>query len=269
MSILLEALRKSEKDQQKVETPGLQSGEQIKPATGFLKKGWVLALFAVLFVGASFAWYQYQRPDETYKPPVTLISDPDRADGQQSVKPVENDDISHGVALVANGSKNRQRTPVETYQQPAKPTNNVTKAANSGNKKPAATKQTANKPATSNQAISKQANNKQVPRKQTSGKQTTGKPVAAKKSTTEDKPFRPQPPAPISYWELPDAIRAKVPEMKFSVLVYSKDPADRFVLINGERFGQGEEVQAELFVREIRRSSVVFKYRLYKFLVER
>ena len=81
--------------------------------------------------------------------------------------------------------------------------------------------------------------------------------------------FHPDEPAPISYWELPDAIRSDVPEIKFSVLVYAADPADRFVLVNGQRLGQGDSIQPGLEVRDIRRDGVIFSYRLYQFLVER
>jgi general secretion pathway protein B len=60
-----------------------------------------------------------------------------------------------------------------------------------------------------------------------------------------------------------------VPEIKFSVLVYAKDPADRFVLINGERMEEGDSPMSGLVVEEIRREGVLFSYRLYRFLVER
>jgi len=53
------------------------------------------------------------------------------------------------------------------------------------------------------------------------------------------------------------------------VLVYSKDPAERFVLVNGQRLAEGDSVQPGLLVDEIRRDGVIFSYRLYKFLVER
>jgi len=69
--------------------------------------------------------------------------------------------------------------------------------------------------------------------------------------------------------ELPDSIRAEVPEIKFSVLVFAADPADRFVLINGQRLGEGDSAQPGLKVKEIRREGVVFSYRVYQFLVER
>ena len=73
----------------------------------------------------------------------------------------------------------------------------------------------------------------------------------------------------VGYWELPDAIRADIPEIKFSVLVYAGEPADRFVLINGQRLAEGDSIQQGLVVEEIRRDGVVFSFRLYQFLVER
>jgi hypothetical protein len=76
-------------------------------------------------------------------------------------------------------------------------------------------------------------------------------------------------PEPIGYWELPDAVRANVPEIRFSVLVYDEDPGGRFVLVNGQRLGEGDELQQGLAVEEIRRDGVVFSYRLYQFFVGR
>ncbi|MGB5292071.1 MAG: general secretion pathway protein GspB, partial [Lysobacterales bacterium] len=63
--------------------------------------------------------------------------------------------------------------------------------------------------------------------------------------------------------------RADLPDIKFSVLVYALKPADRFVLLNGQRLGEGDTAQPGLVVKEIRRDGVVFSYRLYNFLVER
>lgn len=68
---------------------------------------------------------------------------------------------------------------------------------------------------------------------------------------------------------MPDAIRSEVPEIRYSVLVYNDDPAQRFVLVNGQRLGEGDSAQPGLVVQEIRRDGVIFSYRLYKFLVTR
>lgn len=82
---------------------------------------------------------------------------------------------------------------------------------------------------------------------------------------------RPEPeePLPIGYWELPDSVRANVPEIKFSVLVYATRPSDRFVLINGERLTEGDNAGPNLVVKQIRREGVIFSYGLYQFLVEK
>jgi len=231
-----------------------------------LTRGWVLLIIVSLLAGAIFAWYQYRKPEPAYQPPVRLTSSPASVDVKQAVKPAEEGGITNRPAVVANGANNRQRTPVETFQQPAgagsqspsmttdkvkpvKSNGQVTQSKNSGKKKP--------------------ASNQPVANKQVLNKQAAKKPAAAKATTANPGKSRPHIPAPISYWELPDAIREIVPEMKFTVLVYARDPADRFVLIDGQRYRQGERVQPDLFVREIRRKGVVFKYRLYKFLVER
>ena len=50
---------------------------------------------------------------------------------------------------------------------------------------------------------------------------------------------------------------------------YDENPDGRFVLINGRRLGEGDELQAGLVVGEIRRDGVVFTYRLYRFFVGR
>ena len=93
--------------------------------------------------------------------------------------------------------------------------------------------------------------------------------VVDEPAKTPPEEYHPGEPAPISYWELPDAVRADIPEIKFSVLVYALKPADRFVLINGQRLGEGDTAQPGLVLKEIRRDGVVFSYRLYQFLVEK
>ena len=101
--------------------------------------------------------------------------------------------------------------------------------------------------------------------KQAGSQKPTSQP-AAKAKPKKNVPHQPE---PIGYWELPDAIRAGIPEIKFNVLVYANKPADRFVLIKGQRLREGDSLQPVLLVKEIRRDGVIFSYRLYRFLVER
>ncbi len=82
-------------------------------------------------------------------------------------------------------------------------------------------------------------------------------------------PYQPPRPSFITYWQLPDSIRAELPEFRVRVMVYAERPEDRFILVNGQRLLEGDSLQPGLVVREIRRDGVVFSYRLYEFLVTR
>ena len=227
--------------------PDIHADDQAGPDTESLQTGpLALLLVAALFVSGWFVWHQYQLPAGSYQPPVTLAADKDRA----VTTPVADDgEISQATSAGTVNDKpaGQQRTPVESYQQVVK---NISQAK-AGKPKPGKSAPSgANRPASGKQA---------APRKADSNKSA----AAARKKQ------RPHEPAPIGYWELPDAIRADVPEIKFSVLVYANNPADRFVLINGQRLGEGDSSQPGLIVKEIRRDGVVFSYRLYQFLVER
>ena len=269
MSILLDALRKSEKDQHKPEVPGIYSGEQQGPVSSSLKKGLLVFLLCVgLSAIAWFVWYQYQKPAGSYQPPVTLVPETATVVSDPIVKPQAGDGRkTQSVASIkpVNGTADRRRTPVESYQE-ASVDDSKPKAGSGGRLKPKA------EPKAKPDAQPKPALETQLLVKSSAGdnrQPATGKPASDKPAVATQKEFRPERPAPISYWELPDAIRAGVPEIKFSVLVYSKHPSERFVLINGQRYGQGDQLPSGPIVTKIRREGVVFRYRLYLFLVER
>lgn len=69
-------------------------------------------------------------------------------------------------------------------------------------------------------------------------------------------------------WELPLATRQKLPEIKVSMHVFAKDPAQRFVIINGERHAQGDDIDGMVLV-EIRADGIVFEHEGVRFLYPR
>ena len=245
MSILLEALRKSEKRQRPHAAPGIHTDDQSAPVSEPLKTGpLALLLAAALFVSGWFVWHQYEPPAGSYPPPVTLTDDKIQVVNPPVVKPaVAGGRVTQAApsSAVVDQAAGQQRTPVESYQQTV---SNILQAKPGG------------PPAT--QAVddggSQAASRAKAPAKPVK--------VARKKRV-------PQKPAPIGYWDLPDVVRADVPEIKFSVLVYANNPAERFVLINGQRLVEGDSSEPGLVVKEIRLDGVVFSYRLYQFLVER
>lgn len=241
MSILLEALRKTEKNQHLREAPTIHSDDQLGSVSEPLPTGLLALLLVVaLFVSGWFVWRQYRPPAVIYQPPVTQVVNETNVDST----PVPEDKQGNQAAPsdpATNTLSAQTRTPVESYEAPV-----------SDDSQP--------EPGVQNVAVKTAAQNT-----------ANSQPGPGKKNNTKPAKDqnRPGEPEPISYWELPDAVRANVPEIKFSVLVYATNPEDRFVLINGERLGQGDTAQPGLVVKEIRRDGVVFSYRLYQFLVER
>ena len=72
----------------------------------------------------------------------------------------------------------------------------------------------------------------------------------------------------IRAWELPQARRAEFPELKLTVHFYSEVPRDRFVLINGERYTEGQQVEPGIKLAEIRRRGAVVDFAGYRVLIE-
>jgi len=254
MSILLEALRKSERTQHPPEAPDIHADDPSGPISDSIRSGpLALLLVVALFVSGWFVWNQYQAPAGSYQPPVTLTGDRDRSGTDVGAVPATGGTEAAELAAsgtVAENPVKRRRTPVESYQA----------GANRGSQATAATSTTGEQARSSDL----QANATPGSAQPAPGTAVSSKLVAP----ASGKPDRHQP-APISYWELPDAIRVDVPEIKFSVLVYATDPAARFVLVNGQRLTEGDSPQSGLVLKEIRRDGVVFSYRLYQFLVER
>lgn len=261
MSILLEALRKSEKNQHVREAPTIHSDDPSVSVSEPLRTGpLAILLIVALFVCGWLVWRQYQPPEGSYQPPVSVGADRTVA----APKPVAVDKQIETTAPSlpdAKASSGQTRTPVETYQPPqsnVSPTTSATLGPAISDAAESAAKFPDQHPARPEQKASARL------------REPGFKPAASNKTAkAESEEFHPGEPAPISYWELPDSIRAEVPEIKFSVLVFAADPADRFVLINGQRLGEGDSAQPGLEVKEIRREGVVFSYRLYQFLVER
>lgn len=64
---------------------------------------------------------------------------------------------------------------------------------------------------------------------------------------------------------LPTAIRKEIPAITLSLLVYSNNPADRMVNINGQMTREGQEVVPGLVLEQITREGAVFNYKGTRF----
>lgn len=275
MSILLEALRKTEKKQRPHETPTIHTEVQSGSPAGTVRTvPLTLLLIAALLLTGWFVWKQYRVPEGSYQPPVTLPADRVHK-VPQPVTAQRGADSSTAKPAAPAGAQ-QSRTPVESYVPPvqSEAAPEIAHTPPSTGKQPDAGAAPDNPAAATAEAPSSSARTEAA---LSQGDKTAAadKPAVAVNPGKDlndapaEEEFHPGEPAPIGYWELPDSIRTDVPEIKFSVLVYAANPADRFVLVNGQRLGEGDSLKPGLLVKEIRRDGVVFSYRLYQFLVER
>lgn len=93
-------------------------------------------------------------------------------------------------------------------------------------------------------------------------------PVAAAAPSAATPPAAPLEQLPV-YWQLPYNVRKELPELKMSMHVYSATPAQRFVVLNGNRQVEGDELGGDVRVSEIRKDGVVLIFQGQRFIVPR
>jgi general secretion pathway protein B len=71
------------------------------------------------------------------------------------------------------------------------------------------------------------------------------------------------------YYQLPYNVRKDLPALAISMHVYANSPAQRFVVVDGERKAEGETVKDGLTVHEIRADGVIFEFRGQRFFYPR
>jgi hypothetical protein len=96
-------------------------------------------------------------------------------------------------------------------------------------------------------------------------RQGRASPVAAETKTDATDSYEPE---IISWWQVPEKMREGLPDLRISVLVYAEQPDNRFLLLNGERLKEGQELSNGLLLEEIRRDRAIFSYRNYRFFLK-
>jgi general secretion pathway protein B len=76
-------------------------------------------------------------------------------------------------------------------------------------------------------------------------------------------------PAPPHLFELPFDVRHDLPPLKVMMHVWSAQPAERFVVIDDVRAGEGQPLAEGLEVIEIRNDGVVLAFRGQRFVLPR
>ncbi|MBS0570756.1 MAG: general secretion pathway protein GspB [Proteobacteria bacterium] len=72
-----------------------------------------------------------------------------------------------------------------------------------------------------------------------------------------------------AYYELPFATRKALPQLKLSMHVYTADPKQRFVILDGTRMTEGDTTPDNVTLREIRPDGVVLEFQGQRFFFPR
>ncbi|NND45507.1 MAG: GspB domain-containing protein [Xanthomonadales bacterium] len=249
MSFLLDALRKSEDQKRSGAVPTIHGGpppsaDERRPAVRLYA---LLILLPLLLV---FAWYISRLPvdDPGIEAPAAASTNP------PAEQPAPADQGTAGPAVRNEPARNTPptgtRTPVEEFQ-PADP---PPRAGSGANNVATVREQPPREPETVNIDEPRQA----------AVESASNAGSGSRSSADGDSPL----PGLITYWELPGSVRGDIMDMNISVMVFAEQPEDRFILMNGQRWVEGDEPQRGLRIEEIRREGVVFTFRRYRFLVK-
>jgi general secretion pathway protein B len=256
MSIILEALKKSERSRRLGETPTLGTSVESSASTSEPSANLVPLLMVAIsaIVMGWFGWQQFSVPEP-------LVD----TTGEPAV-------ISQGETPVAETpevAKPKPRTMTEVFRTQSK------RRAKPKTEEPAASTDEKQRLKQSfDNFASEQENEPLEILPETSitnsdsegdGSQAATQELQGQGESAEMKPHITE---PISYWELPQSIRESLPEIRITVLVFAENPEDRFLLNDGQRLVEQDELDDGLVLDEIRRDGAVFKFRKYRFLVK-
>lgn len=91
--------------------------------------------------------------------------------------------------------------------------------------------------------------------------------------TLSPQPHAQAPPAPKldmpTYYDLPFAMRKALPPLSLSMHVYTADPKQRFVILDGTRMVEGDTTSDSVTLREIRPNGVVLEFQGQRFFFPR
>lgn len=250
MSILLEALRKSEQSRRLGETPNLGTPVEGNASQEGSTERIVPLLLIVLSatVMAWFGWQQLVRPE-----PVDSTAEPAVVSSREPSEPAR-----VPATVDADAGESRARTPTEDFQarrstlpsERQELQQSVEEFVAEQDSEPESAPPDAPIVADAEDAVTKLREDQEPP------------------EPAVDPGVKPHIAEPISFWALPQGVRDALPEIRITVLVYAEEPADRFLLSNGQRLVEKDELDSGLVLEEIRRDGAVFTYRKYRFLVK-
>jgi general secretion pathway protein B len=289
MSILLDALKKSEAQRQLGKTPSIHSTVESPAAKREIGQQWIpLSLLALSAVAiAWFGWQQFRTPADVIDGSGAKVA---------AVSPVEENPViinQPGQKKTEQEKARRKKARQKARQEARRETARQKKADGGSTDRTPVESFTAENKAQAGTAKKSRANKEKLERSfnsynaendaekatasvKTTPPETTPARTAANvtKEAVQARPgesssrVAPHEAEPISFWQMPQSLRDGMPEFKISVLVYAENPQDRFLLINGQRLREKEELDSGVVLDEIQPERAIFHYRKYKFFVK-
>lgn len=287
MSILLDALKKSESQRQLGKTPTINTAVESPGAERETEQQWIplsmLALSAVAI--AWFGWQQFREPaDMPGAAGVDVVAMPQVEEVQvEEVQALENQAVENQIPTEKKELSSMNRTPDVLPGNAIKDKAGLTTLTTDSSEDAEERREKLSQSFNSYEAEKDSATDGEAGSSPTTVAKTSPDPAAAQPATdqtlvAEDVPvatparrasrLQPHEAEPISFWQLPQAFRDGLPEFKINVLVYAEKREERFLLINGQRLVEKEELIDGVVLDEIRRDGAVFQYRNYRFLVK-
>jgi general secretion pathway protein B len=271
MSLILEALKKSEQQRRLGEAPTLGT-----PVLAVRGRRSLLPLFGALIAIALVAGWWLSRPAPPVSAARTATADATAqpANASAPAPPMNRIKPTLNHAAPARQATAAKREPAPPKPMPSSGLEAVaapTPIAPSTTDRPGSVAQLAPVllpaplPPPANAAAEKRAT---AP---APAKPLTSAPVAPTKPSAAARPSAPASAAPAlpSVWDLPYATRKDLPDLALTMHVYADDPHERFVVIKGERHGEGDDLGDGVTLREIRPDGMVLEFKGTRFVYPR
>ena len=252
MSLILEALKKSEAERRLGRAPGLMT-PALEPVREHHRVGLVLAMVAIAVVVAAATWWLVRRDAQA------VVQAP--AEPVQIVErvPAPAPAASPVVKLPEPAPQPVRNPPPESRREAAPPRVDPTFAANAQERESRAMPASNSEPPPMPSAPAQVPERAPPLRTQTPSAEPASAPVAEAPA----EPFVP------NLRHLSTSEREALPPLRLSMHVFNTTPAGRFVIIDGQRYTEGQSIAQGLMVAEIRRDGVVIERSGQRFLLSR
>ena len=251
MSLILDALKRAERERQADAVPA--PGELSVPVAGRerpRRRGWLIVVAIVLAIGAALGWKAWRGKPAREAPPVAAQQLPAPikarpAPSQPAPAPYVLPSVVPGTEAVASLDDLTNEPLLDAEPAPPGAT-----AAPVPLPVPAPAPAPAQPEAQSSPPATPDAS---------APAESAAAPAEIPPALTQPAPLR-------KFREMPPDYRADFPSLKVEIHVYEKTPAQRFVMVNGRKYREGERLSEGPQLIEIVPEGIVLEYRGEKVL---